>query len=218
MNDMTPIRPVGFDYTVLSEELATEARSIAERVRARHQSQIAAIIETGAELTAIKDKLGHGNFEPWIIAEFGWSLRTARNYMQASETFAGKSATVADLTPSALYALAAPSTPEPVRQQVIDRLEAGEKIDPIEVKELVKVAKRKEQIAKLPPRKRKAAEQQQREFERREAAIVARNEAERAAAIQAAQIVEKALGDDLGVFVERLREASVHEFRRYFLG
>jgi hypothetical protein len=53
-------------------------------------------------------------FMPWIEAEFEMAERTARNFMNVAERYASKSATVADLAPTALYELAAPSTPEEV--------------------------------------------------------------------------------------------------------
>ncbi|HLH23292.1 MAG TPA: hypothetical protein VK066_12275 [Chloroflexota bacterium] len=47
----------------------------------------------------------------WQRAEFGWSERTARNFMEVAERF--KSAKFADLpAPSVLYLLAQPNTPE----------------------------------------------------------------------------------------------------------
>jgi hypothetical protein len=60
---------------------------------------------------------------PWIDREFGWSERTARNFMSVHEMLSSKSATVADLAidAKALYALAAPSTPEDVQADVIER-------------------------------------------------------------------------------------------------
>jgi hypothetical protein len=60
------------------------------------------------------ERLGHGNFLPWIEAEFGMSEWTARNFMRVAEEFGGKSGTVPDLPPTVLYQLAAPSTPEPI--------------------------------------------------------------------------------------------------------
>lgn len=224
MNDMSPIKPVAFDYSALSDEIASEARSVAERIRARHQSQIAAIIETGRDLASIKESLGHGHFGPWLEAEFGWSARTAQRYMQTL-LLDGKSDTVSYLPPTALFAITAASTPAPVRLAIIERSEAGEKVDPIEVRDLVKEAKAREreerQIERLPVRKqrdRRKASERRAETERQR--IEAHNDrvaAEREAALEAAQMVEKALGDELPAFIEKLKAASVVEFRRYFL-
>ena len=86
------------------------------------------IIEVGRELIEQKRLLGHGNFLPWIEAEFGMSGVSASRFMNVAEQFGSKSFTVKDLPPTALYALAAPSTPEPVRAEVLERAASGENV------------------------------------------------------------------------------------------
>lgn len=53
-------------------------------------------------------------FLPWIEAEFEMS-ETANNMMRVATVYGDKSQTVWDLNATALYELAAPSTPESVR-------------------------------------------------------------------------------------------------------
>jgi mannose/cellobiose epimerase-like protein (N-acyl-D-glucosamine 2-epimerase family) len=91
------------------------------------------IIEIGRDLIAQKGALGHGNYLAWIEAEFGMSDQTARRFTHVAGTVGGKSNIVLDLPPSVLYALAAPSTEEPVREEVIRRAEAGEKVTTADV-------------------------------------------------------------------------------------
>jgi hypothetical protein len=69
-----------------------------------------------------------GQFLKWIRAEFGWSVGSAHAFMEVHRQF--KSASPADLKidVSALYLLAAPKTPEPVRAEIMRRAEAGEQI------------------------------------------------------------------------------------------
>jgi hypothetical protein len=55
---------------------------------------------------------------PWQ-AEFWMSVSTANNFMRVCEKFRSNSTGVLNLEPSALYLLAAPSTPEPARQKVL---------------------------------------------------------------------------------------------------
>jgi len=64
---------------------------------------------------------------------------TARNFMRVAGRY-GKSGNIPDLTPSVLYELAAPSTPEPVRQQIEAKAKAGENISVEEVKRLKREA------------------------------------------------------------------------------
>jgi hypothetical protein len=62
---------------------------------------------------------GHGNWLPWLEREFGWSESSATKFMQAHQ-LALKSVkfTDLDLNVSSLYLLAAPSTPDEVREAV----------------------------------------------------------------------------------------------------
>lgn len=48
----------------------------------------------GRELIAAKAETAHGNWLAWLDDEFGWSERTARNYMSVAGAF--KSASLAD--------------------------------------------------------------------------------------------------------------------------
>ncbi|MCK0197755.1 DUF3102 domain-containing protein [Ancylobacter sp. 6x-1] len=86
------------------------------------------IIEVGRELIQQKKDIGHGNFLAWIEAEFGMSDQTARNMMRVADLYGDKVKSVLDLPATALYALAAPSTPDPVREAVIERAATGEKV------------------------------------------------------------------------------------------
>jgi hypothetical protein len=45
------------------------------------------IIEIGRELIAAKAKVTHGQWLPWLEAEFGWSDQTAYRYMQVARAF-----------------------------------------------------------------------------------------------------------------------------------
>jgi hypothetical protein len=84
----------------------------------------------------VKKRIGHGGFLRWIEAEFGMSCATAERFMRVSENLGEKFVTVTNLSPSILYALAAPSTPEPVIQEVVERAAAGERVTSDDVKAL----------------------------------------------------------------------------------
>jgi hypothetical protein len=81
-------------------------------------------VAIGERLIDVKQRLEHGQFGDWCATEFGMSQRTAQNLMNVARTFAGKSETVSLLSDSALYLLAAPSTPEPARAEVIEETQA----------------------------------------------------------------------------------------------
>src|SRR3954468_23436366 len=118
---MNDVLAIGFDYSTLDPEIAAEARAIAERVRARHRQHVEAIIATGCELLRVKAALAHGHFGEWLAAEFGWTGRTARNYMAAAEHFRTRTETVSVLPPAVIYQLTARSTPQHLRDDIINR-------------------------------------------------------------------------------------------------
>lgn len=133
---MLPSAGITFNYGMLSVEKAASARAAAERIKLRMARAAQDIIETGRELSDQKDALGHGNFLAWIEAEFGMTDRTARNFMAVHKQFGSKSEMISDLPPTALYALAAPSTPEPVRDEALGLAASGEKVTAKTVAEL----------------------------------------------------------------------------------
>jgi hypothetical protein len=139
--------------------------------------------------------------------------RTAQNYMNAAVEFGAQSEIIADLPATALYTLAAPSTPAPVKEAVLVRLEAGERLDGPAVQTLVHDAKGAErqarEKAKLTPRQRKTRAQQQAERERyrqeRE-----REQQDRDVATQAlAEFLAAKLGVDVPAFLAHAQRADL---------
>ena len=60
-------------------------------------------------------RLGHGQFMEWIEREFAWSQRAAYRFMEVHEHVKVANLASLEIDASALYLIAAPSTPEPVR-------------------------------------------------------------------------------------------------------
>lgn len=129
-----------FDYADLQPEVAQEARAAAERIRVRMRRTAEDIVEIGRDLIAVKASLPHGAFGPWLEEEFDMGLTAARRFMNVAQRFPAKSATMADITATVLYELAAPSTPDEVVAQVEARAAAGETVTVEEVKALKRVA------------------------------------------------------------------------------
>ena len=76
----------------------------------------------------MKQKLGHGYFGDWLKAEFDWGEWTARKFMQVARRFKSVKFTDLDIAASALYILAADSTPEAARLEALNRASLGEQI------------------------------------------------------------------------------------------
>ena len=98
------------------------------------------IINIGQKLTDVKQQLEHGTFQSWLRTEFEWSEQTARQFMQVyrwSETLQNKNFVFSQLATSALYLLAAPSTPPEARKEVLGLVKVGEKVTYTRTKTIV---------------------------------------------------------------------------------
>lgn len=119
----------GFDY----EKLDTEIRMLVQQRTSEIQNLMhhttQEIIEIGQKLTDVKAQLGHGNFGMWLKAEFDWSVKTANRFMHVAANFKLVTVTNLDITASALYFLASPSTPQEARTEALKRATNGEKIN-----------------------------------------------------------------------------------------
>jgi hypothetical protein len=131
--------------SVLAEH-AAEIRRLGKRV-------ITDVIEIGERLTKCRRIAGHGNWLPWLDREFGWTEQTALNFMRVAELNKSKTVLDLDLPVKALYLLAAPSTPEPAKTEIIERAKAGEALRVIEVK---RVVERHKPPSSKPPKAKRA--------------------------------------------------------------
>lgn len=104
-----------FDYALIEDKDSKgKLISLEARIKKQHSGMAESIIEIGQELATARAILANhrnGTFIKWVEGACGFSERTAYNYMNAFERF-GSFATVAKLEDTAMYALAAPKTPE----------------------------------------------------------------------------------------------------------
>ncbi len=121
-----------FDYGEVPEANRDELHQLTAGIKNATRRHLAVIAEIGKSLLRAKKIAGHGNFLPWLAAEFSWSERTARMYMRVAEFFQGKTATFADLDLTTATALT--KAPAEVRDKIMARAAAGEVISKAEVK------------------------------------------------------------------------------------
>ncbi|MEM6404071.1 MAG: DUF3102 domain-containing protein [Cyanobacteria bacterium P01_D01_bin.116] len=119
-----------FDYETLTLEQRRLVMQRTGEIQERLQRSAQDIWEIGQRLADVRDQLKHGQFESWLKAEFGWSRRTTYNFIKVYEAFGerAKLAQMNNISASALYILAAPSTPQKVREEVLLKAQEGEKI------------------------------------------------------------------------------------------
>jgi hypothetical protein len=125
-----------FDYNGLTDEQRSIVLQRTGEIRERLAQSAQSIWEIGQRLVDVRSQLKYGQFNAWLKAEFGWSNRTAYSFINVYETFRDR-ANLAEvnIATSALYLLAAPSTPSDVREQVIEQAKSGQRVTH---KELVK--------------------------------------------------------------------------------
>lgn len=124
--DITPITAEAIDPK--RQRLAV----LAEDTRTRMKRSALDIYHIGANLLEAQELLTHGEFLPWIEAEFGMGKSSAYKFINVAKAFQGKFPQNGNLeiAASALYLLASPDTPEEAREEVLELAAAGENISP----------------------------------------------------------------------------------------
>jgi Protein of unknown function (DUF3102) len=132
MNAITITAPADLMTEIALAEHAAVIRALGKRA-------ISDIAEIGRRLNDAKDNhTKHGQWLPWLDREFGWTEQTALHFMRIDGVVAkSKKFLDLDIPVSGLYLLAAPSTAEEARTEVLSRSEDGEKLSLADVQRIV---------------------------------------------------------------------------------
>ncbi len=127
-----------YDYnrlndTTLRDDVQRRTTAIRQLVRQTAES----LVTIGQYLIDVKDVLPHGEFGEWLSAEFNWSDSAANKMMNVARQFKSVNFTDLNVGTSALYLLAAPSTPQAARDEAIQLAETGETVTHAKAKEIV---------------------------------------------------------------------------------
>ncbi len=125
-----------FDYSLLDDETLSFVQLRTVEIRKLMKRSAQDIFDIGNYLSEVKDKLGHGNFLDWVDLEFNWSSRTANRFMSVAQRFKSDILSNLELLPTALYLMAAPSTPEEAVAEALERAKQGETITAKTVQEI----------------------------------------------------------------------------------
>ncbi|MEM9002171.1 MAG: DUF3102 domain-containing protein [Cyanobacteria bacterium P01_F01_bin.86] len=138
-----------FDYDSLDQAHRLIVQQHTGEIRKRLRRSAQDVWEIGQRLADVRSRLKYGQFLAWLKAEFGWSQRTAYNFINVYETFGDRFANLAkvDIATSVLYQLAAPSVPEELRTQVLKSAAAGEKVTNKALKSAIKQSRQSETVA-----------------------------------------------------------------------
>jgi len=109
----------------------------AAAIRALGKQTVESVVEIGRRLAECRRLLKEdGSWRSWLDCELKLSPQSAGRLIQVYEQ--RSKLEHLELPVSALYLLAAPSTPEPAKTEIIERAQAGETIPVAEVKRVVK--------------------------------------------------------------------------------
>ncbi|MBW4511494.1 MAG: DUF3102 domain-containing protein [Scytonematopsis contorta HA4267-MV1] len=133
----------GFEYEALEAETRLLVLRNTNEIKTLMRRTCEDIINIGHKLIAIKMSLGHGKFINWLKFEFNWSVSTATKFMQVADQFKFVNFTNLNITASALYLIAAPSTPNEVRAEVLRIASLGENITYTKAKQIIRQNKNK---------------------------------------------------------------------------
>lgn len=123
-----------FDYSALDTETRTFVQERAERIHNLARMTAAGMVQIGQYLTEVRERLNQQRdqerlgFLVWIDREFGWKKSSVYNFMGVFERIKLPNFGSLNIDVSALYLIAAPSTPEPVRADVMRRATNGETV------------------------------------------------------------------------------------------
>ena len=123
--DRTALRNrLRWDYSQVAPVDRRTVEEAAVDILANGQRLQQSAVAIGERLQSVKRLLPHGKFGEWCATEFAMSQKTAENLMNVAREFGDKIETVSILTDSAMYMLAAPSTPPAARDQAIEEAQA----------------------------------------------------------------------------------------------
>jgi hypothetical protein len=134
----------GFDYEILDSEQRQVIQQRTGEIKERLRRSAQDIWEIGEKLAQVRSQLKHGQFETWLKAEFGWSRRTAYNFINVYEALTEPASLAQiNIATSALYLLAAPSTSQNVRDEILQHAHKGKIITHKSIRQVIESEKSK---------------------------------------------------------------------------
>jgi len=125
-----------FDYRELQPDDRGFVKERAVAIRKTAQATAELIVCMGQWFTEVKERLPHGQWLRWLGSEIHCSDDTARRFMQVWQCVKNRNVrNLESFDISALYLIAAPKTPEPVKAEILRRAQNGEHITPSKARE-----------------------------------------------------------------------------------
>lgn len=135
-----------FNYEALDLNTQIRIKQKTSEIKVLIRQTARNIVEVGQKLSEVKQQLKHGEFRNWLKTEFNLSISSATKFMQVSEKFKNVNFTHFNFSASALYTLAAPSTPDSAREYALQLASKGENITYSKAKQ---IANQHKKLAKI---------------------------------------------------------------------
>jgi len=112
-----------FDYSgVPSAADRSWLRKAVTEVKYRLRCTVAEVVEAGKVLLDARRRLRHGMWRRWVEAEVGLPRRTTNRVVAVAKVFGRVARDVLNrFTPTALYRLAEPGVPQPIREYMVEQ-------------------------------------------------------------------------------------------------
>lgn len=144
LEGVVPAQGELFDYSKLDQETQILLRIRAGEIQGLAKRMASDTVAIGGKLAEVKDRLGgNGRFVEWLHTELRWSERTAYNFIAVYQKFHGEDLALENVAASALYLLAAPSTPAEAVAAAKQIANSGEQVTHGVAKEIVRQAKQR---------------------------------------------------------------------------
>lgn len=126
-----PTKTDRFEYKILPLNKRAAIQQLTTEIKKELQKTANIIWEIGKKLSEVRSQIETCSFNSWLKTEFNWSRRTAYKLISVYEAFPNFSCAQyaqLDISASALYLLAAPSTHPQIRSHFLDLALAGNNI------------------------------------------------------------------------------------------
>lgn len=112
------------DLEIEQQGFLVSLNVLAESIRSNYRKSVEHLLKVGLDLIEAKKLCPDGMWVEWLGQNFGMSIRTAQNLMAVAREFSGREIS-GDISNKVLYALAAPSVPESVRDIALGESASG---------------------------------------------------------------------------------------------
>jgi hypothetical protein len=126
-----------WDYASIADEAPTEIiQAAAVQIKTVLRRTAENVIELGKLLTAVKNNLPHGCWQSWLTDEIGVSTSTASNWLRAYQ-HADQFRAIANLNPTAIYALAGEGVSAEAIEKANQLAESGQTVTRADVESIL---------------------------------------------------------------------------------